>query len=202
MTCSPNAQAGTRKAVLTNTEEDSPRDSDDVGCLSFLKRITCTLSCGGTTCSIKETEPVTSSSSESESLSPSSSSGARAPSLNTLDLSEVARPSQPASQAVPVAAVVGKASRKRKTPVKVPPTAPAKEPRRQGQPGGASSRKAKKESARSSSCFSLGSRRSGRRRRNRSSRSTPIDRKVRGWGRASHVSPTHGTILCHHSPVE
>ena len=131
MTCSPNAQAGTRKAVSTNPEEDSPRDSDDVGCLSFLKRITCTLSCGGTTCSIKETEPVTSSSSESESLSPSSSSGARAPSLNTLDLSEVARPSQPASQAVPVAAVVGKASRKRKTPVKVSPTAPAKERRKQ-----------------------------------------------------------------------
>ena len=44
----------------------------DVGCFDLLKKISCTLSCGGTTCSIKETDPDCSLSSSAESSASSS----------------------------------------------------------------------------------------------------------------------------------
>jgi len=46
---------------------------DDPGCLGVLKKLTCSLQCGGTSCSIKETEQLSTSSpsaSSCESLSP------------------------------------------------------------------------------------------------------------------------------------
>lgn len=55
-------------------------DASTVGCLSFLKKISCTLSCGGTTCSIKETEPLSSSSSTGSSPTTTGSSAATPPS--------------------------------------------------------------------------------------------------------------------------
>ena len=65
--------------------QDPVNDKDDeeastVGCLSFLKKISCTLSCGGTTCSVKETEPLSSSSSTGSSHTTTGSSAATTPS--------------------------------------------------------------------------------------------------------------------------
>jgi hypothetical protein len=51
-----------RKNRTKKITRDSPSDEDNPGCLALLKKISCSLQCGGTSCSIKETEPVSASS--------------------------------------------------------------------------------------------------------------------------------------------
>jgi len=43
-------------------KRDHECDEDNVGCLSILKKLSCSLQCGGTSCSIKETEHTSGSS--------------------------------------------------------------------------------------------------------------------------------------------
>ncbi len=59
----------------TEPKDIDSDDSKDHGCLAILKKLSCTLQCGGTTCSVKETEHNSLSPSPTSSLaSPSSSS--------------------------------------------------------------------------------------------------------------------------------
>ena len=50
-------------------EKNDSGSDEDVGCMAMLKKISCTLNCGGSTCSIKETEHT--SGSTTPSVSPS-----------------------------------------------------------------------------------------------------------------------------------
>ena len=80
----PRKQAGIfppkRKHRQDPVNDKDDEDASTVGCLSFLKKISCTLSCGGTTCSVKETEPLSSSSSTGSSHTTTGSSAATTPS--------------------------------------------------------------------------------------------------------------------------
>jgi len=51
-----------RQRVKKAVKEPREREEEDPGCLALLKKISCSLQCGGTTCSIKETEQVSASS--------------------------------------------------------------------------------------------------------------------------------------------
>ena len=80
----PRKEAGIfppkRKHRQDPVNDKDDEDASTVGCLSFLKKISCTLSCGGTTCSVKETEPLSSSSSTGSSHTTTGSSAATTPS--------------------------------------------------------------------------------------------------------------------------
>jgi len=65
-----SSSASTKKVTKprrkSKTSKETPTsDEDNPGCLGLLKKISCTLHCGGSSCSIKETEQMTSASSSS-----------------------------------------------------------------------------------------------------------------------------------------
>ena len=62
-----------RRKASRHYPEDTDSDPADQGCFGLLKKLSCSLQCGGTSCSIKETEPIDSGSSVTLSSSSSSS---------------------------------------------------------------------------------------------------------------------------------
>lgn len=50
------------KRQRVKAQKSSPNEAEQPGCLALLKKISCSLQCGTTSCSIKETEQVSSSS--------------------------------------------------------------------------------------------------------------------------------------------
>jgi hypothetical protein len=51
------ATKSTQQDKSVPTQDWSDPDNSPVGCFGLLKQISCTLHCGGTTCSVKETSP-------------------------------------------------------------------------------------------------------------------------------------------------
>ena len=62
-----------RRKASRHYPEDTDSDPADQGCFGLLKKLSCSLQCGGTSCSIKETEPTDSVSSDAVSSLSSSS---------------------------------------------------------------------------------------------------------------------------------
>lgn len=68
----PSVEQNPIKLKHKKSNQLDQSDEDNPGCLGLLKKISCTLQCGGSTCSIKETENISSSPTESscESVKP------------------------------------------------------------------------------------------------------------------------------------
>jgi len=72
-----NRKSKPRRKASRHYPRNTDSDSADQGCFGILKKLSCSLQCGGTSCSIKETEPIDSESSvtlSSDTVSSSSSS--------------------------------------------------------------------------------------------------------------------------------
>ena len=85
-----NRKSKPRRKASRHYPRNTDSDSADQGCFGILKKLSCSLQCGGTSCSIKETEPIDSESSVTLSLSDTVSS-----SSSSLDDSQSVPPSSP-----------------------------------------------------------------------------------------------------------
>ena len=79
-----------RQKATRHYPGDTDSDPADQGCFGLLKKLSCSLQCGGTSCSIKETEPIDSCSSVT--LSPTETVSSPSSSSSSLDDSQSVPP--------------------------------------------------------------------------------------------------------------